>query len=144
MNSIPQNVTDFIKLNQVASVAFLDKDKMSPYCISAFYAFNETNALLLFKSSEGTAHHHFIMEKGLVSGTILPTNLDKMNIKGIQFTGYITDNETINTFANTALYYKKYPIGLTISGYIWGIQLQTIKFTDNAISFGHKTLWSDV
>lgn len=140
MKSFPENILTFIKDNKVASISFVDTDG-KPYSINAFYVLDEDAQLLIFKSSPGTRHHEMIKENTSVSGTILPMELSVMKIQGIQFTGTIINQVTANSFGISAKYYVKYPVGLTIPGYMWAVKLNYLKFTDNTAGFGNKTIW---
>lgn len=142
MNPIPDHIKEFLHQNKVASISFIDAEN-KPYSINAFFVFNEEKQILIFKSSPGTKHHQFIIENAFVSGTVLPEQLDLLKIRGIQFTGQVIDNKIANSFSISAEYYKKYPVGLAIPGYIWAVKLDFLKFTDNTMGFGHKTIWPE-
>lgn len=140
MNSIPNKIVDFLKNNRVATICFID-EKNTPYCFSCFFVFKEETAILVFKSSQGTSHEKNTKAATKISGTILPEQLDFLKIKGVQFSGKtLNENEIDSTLSSS--YYKKYPFGRLMGGYIWAVKLEFIKFTDNTLTFGHKTLWS--
>ena len=39
------------------------------------------------------------------------------------------------------IYYKKYPFAVAFPGNIWGVELTSIKMTDNTLGFGKKIEW---
>ena len=96
---------------------------------------------LTFQSSTGITHQTFIKPMACVSGTILPGTLDVLKIKGIQFIGKLADKQEVESFKLNLKYLKKYPMSLAILGYIWAVKLDFVKFTDNTLGFGNKTIW---
>jgi hypothetical protein len=140
MKTIPDTIKTFLRSNKVATVCFVDEDR-NPYCINCFYVFDEENNVLILKSSTGTTHQTFIKPMVCVSGTILPDTLDVLKIKGIQFIGKLVDKQEVESFKLNLKYLKKYPLSLAILGYVWGIKLDYVKFTDNTLGFGNKTIW---
>ena len=62
-------------------------------------------------------------------------------IKGVQFTGKFTElhGNRLETAKNK--YYRKYPFARVIPGELWGIELRTVKMTDNTLGFGKKITW---
>ena len=140
MKDIPENIKGFISTNQIASVCFVDENKF-PYCINCFFAVDIVNKLIVFKSSTGTRHHAHTLAKAPIAGTILPEKIEKLKIRGAQFNATILSNEELISFNCSATYYKQYPFALAMPGYIWAANLNFIKFTDNTLGFGNKTIW---
>lgn len=140
MKEIQENIKKFINSNRVASICFNDGEG-KPYCISCFFVYNEENSVLIFKSSFGSGHDKLVQTTAAVAGTILPEKFDVLKIRGIQFTGQILEGNNPNVLAFTSQYYKKYPTGLVMPGYIWAVKLNYIKFTDNTLGFGNKSIW---
>lgn len=140
MNPVPAEITAFLKQNKVATVCFTDA-KHNPYCINCFFVFDEEKEVLLFKSSFGAFHEDFVREANPVAGSVLPEKLDPLKIKGLQFTGQTLDESEIVGSGLTELYYRKYPFGRVMPGYIWALRPAFMKFTDNTLGFGTKRLW---
>ena len=140
MKTIPDTIKTFLSSNKVATVCFVDEHN-NPYCINCFYVFDEEHNILILKSSTGTTHQKFTQPLACVSGTILPDTLDVLKIKGIQFIGKLADKQEVESFKLNSTYLKKYPMSLAILGYVWGVKLDYVKFTDNTLSFGNKTIW---
>ena len=134
------SIIDFIKDQKVATVSCLD-EKGYPYSFNCFYFFDEKKNLLHFKSSPETSHHHYIVQKPQVSGTILPGKLNYLALKGIQFIGLVLDPANELCKNASVDYHKKYPFALAKSGEVCTIQLISIKMTDNTKGFGTKILW---
>jgi len=141
MNSIPDKLKDFLKENKVSTVCFIDHEN-NPYCINCFYTFDGKSCILIFKSSIGTTHQKFTKPAACISGTILPNEIDTLKLKGIQFTGKIIENDEIESLQLNSKYLKKYPMSIAVMGYIWAVRLDFLKFTDNTLGFGNKTIWT--
>lgn len=139
MDKLPDQIAEFLDQNRVATVCYTDENN-SPQCFAAFFALVKEEPTLIFKSSNGTEHEDMTRMASLVAGTVLPEKLDLLKIKGIQFTGYTITELQIGPGLLNA-YYNKYPFARVKSGYVWAVRLESIKFTDNTLVFGHKTHW---
>ena len=140
MKPITENIKIFIDKNQVSTVCFVDGNN-HPYCINCFYVFDSSSAILIFKSSHSTKHDSFIKSGEPTSGTIIEDQIDVTKLKGIQFTGILINQQQIIENKLQLLYTTKFPMSIAIPGYLWGIQLQYLKFTDNSFVFRNKTIW---
>lgn len=129
-------IISFIEEQKVATICCVDEEN-KPYCFSCFFAFDEQRNFLYFKTSANTKHLPLLMQNPNVAGTIQPDKLNPLAIKGLQFTGVMTENAE----HASAHYYKKYPFALAMPGVVWAIQLDYIKMTDNTLSFGKKIIW---
>lgn len=136
---LQDEIRKFIAKNRVATVCFINKDK-SPHCISALYAFDADNLIIWIKSSSKTEHDDLINTGDKVSGTILPEQFDIMHIQGVQFKGELI-KASVTDFKISQLYYFKYPVGLAMPGYIWGITMKEIKYSDTSNGLPKKTKW---
>ena len=134
-----QRIIQFIKGQQAASICCQDAEG-HPYCFTTFFAFDADRQLLFYKSSADAYHAH-VMEPGhRVAGTILPDQLNRLAIKGVQFTGTVLPlNDPLSNAGS--VYYTRYPFAIAMPGDLWTVQLEMVKFTDNTLGFGKKTLW---
>jgi Uncharacterized protein conserved in bacteria len=135
-----ERIVEFMSHQRVANICCVDAENR-PYCFSCFYAFDAERELLYFKSS-ADAHHSLVFQQNpIVAGTIQPDKLNPLAIKGIQFTGQILHPK--NEFCSQAetIYHQRYPFALTMPGAMWTLQPETIKMTDNTLSFGKKLHW---
>lgn len=133
-------IREFIRNNQIASIACIDAAG-KPYIFHCFYAFDEEQNFLFFKSSEATYHAKALNQNPNISGGILPKQLDFLKMKGIQFRGNLISNEIPDTLKLEVFYHKKFPFALAKSGKVWTVRLDEIKMTDNTILFGQKLKW---
>jgi uncharacterized protein len=135
-----ERIVDFIKQQKVATVCCVDEENI-PYCFSCFYAFDEEKHLVYFKSGANAHHSQILLNNPLVAGTIQQDRLNSLAIKGIQFTGRVIDSRTDICSNAVAVYHKRFPFALAMPGEIWTVQPETIKMTDNTLSFGKKLHW---
>lgn len=134
------SIIEFIGSNRVAGICFVN-EKNEAHCISCFYVFDAEKKQLILKSTTGTAHDQFTLKKNKVAGTITPEVFDALKIQGIQFKGEVIEGSELNSFELSKNYYLKYPFAMVMPGYLWAIQLHSIKFTDNSKGFGTKIIW---
>ena len=133
-------IIDFLKKQTAASISCVNEINQS-YSFSCFFAFNSTDKLLYFKSPESSYHSRILLQNPKVSGTIMPDKLNKLAIKGIQFTGEaLADN---NPFCKDASknYYHKFPVAVAIPGIVWTIQFDQLKMTNNIMGIFEKISW---
>lgn len=135
-----EHIVDFIQKQKVATLCCVDEE-MSPYCFSCFFAFDDVNHLLHFKTSASSHHARLLQQNGRVAGTINPDKLNALAIKGIQFRGQVLATDDPLAAGAGTLYHKKYPFALAMKGDVWTVRITTIKMTDNTLSFGKKIIW---
>ncbi len=138
---IQTKVKEFLGANKVSTVCFINAEG-KPYCINCFYVFDEGTTTLVFKSSYGTSHDALVKAGADVAGTIVPDEINVMSLKGIQFTGILLDKKEIDECKLGTQYIKSFPMSLAMPGYVWAVKLKHLKYTDNTLGFGNKTLWN--
>jgi uncharacterized protein YhbP (UPF0306 family) len=82
-----------------------------------------------------------LLQNPVVAGTIHQDKINTLAIKGIQFTGRILDPNNELCSQAESVYHKRYPFALAMPGDMWTLQPETIKMTDNTLSFGKKLHW---
>ncbi|MEO6833566.1 MAG: hypothetical protein ABI378_13285 [Chitinophagaceae bacterium] len=133
-------ILGFLKSQTAASICCITENN-EPYAFSCFYAFQEKDSLLHFKSGTSTYHSQILLKNPLVSGTIMPDKLNKLATKGIQFSGIAlaeTDSLCVDAFKT---YHSKFPLALAIKGIMWTIKLAQLKMTDNIGGIFRKHTW---
>jgi uncharacterized protein len=128
-------------LDAEKNLTFCTSNANEPYCASCFYAFDRDENILIFKSERMTQHIVNALLNDKVAGTITPDIHKTGTIKGIQFTGkfIMFDKDRLDKAQHT--YYFKFPFALVIPGELWGIELLSVKMTDNTLGFGRKMVW---
>jgi uncharacterized protein len=132
--------------------SFLKEEKLLTICTSAgniphaaicYYVFDEQNMSLIFSSENKTTHIRNALINPNVSGTILSQKTRTGFAKGLQFSGTLAHHLESNNTNARSLYYKKFPIALTMKGDIWVIRLSKIKMTDNRAGYTRKLQWQE-
>jgi uncharacterized protein YhbP (UPF0306 family) len=82
-----------------------------------------------------------MLQNHLVAGTVngQPKNISL--IKGIQYKGVISLLTEENNADALSLYTKRFPIAKIKSLPLWKIEISELKFINNILGFGNKTLW---
>ena len=136
---VDERIISFIDSNTNLTLAVSENNK--PYCANCFYAFDKENLFLVFKSKLSTNNIEIALKNSSVAGTIVPDSLDKLHVKGIQFTGKVKQADGENLSAAKKIYYLKYPFAMALPGELWIIELHTLKYTDNTLGFGKRLEW---
>jgi hypothetical protein len=135
-----KKISNYISENKVLTIATSVNNV--PYCANCFYVFDEDKKILIFLSDESTRHITEAIYNKNVAGTINTEVTTVAKIQGIQFTGeFIQPNEEEKKLFYES-YYDKFPFARAKPSPIWGIQLHTIKMTDNTLGFGKKLKWN--
>lgn len=133
-------IIDFLKKQTAASISCVNEINQ-PYSFSCFFAFNSTDKLLYFKSSESSYHSRIILQNPKLSGTIMPDKLNKLGIKGIQFIGEaLALNDPLCKEASKN-YYHKFPFAAAIPGIFRTIRLDQLKMTNSMLGIFEKLSW---
>ncbi|MDF1673425.1 MAG: hypothetical protein P1U41_07950 [Vicingaceae bacterium] len=134
-----EKISTYLKENKVLTIATSVDDK--PYCASCFYAYDETDNLLIFSSDDHTKHIIDANLNKVVAGTICTEVTTIVKIQGIQFTGTFINPSEEEVKALYSTYYEKFPFARAKPAPIWAITLNWIKMTDNTLGFGKKLEW---
>ncbi|HPH22519.1 MAG TPA: pyridoxamine 5'-phosphate oxidase family protein [Chitinophagaceae bacterium] len=136
-----EHIAHFLQQQTCATICCIDEDG-NPYCFTCYYAFNSEDGLLYFKSSKDAKHVTLLTQNKMISGTVLPDQLNKLSIKGIQFQGKLLHDANPMPKDAATKYYKKHPIANTIKGDVYTVCIDGIKMTDKNIGFGKKIIWT--
>lgn len=134
------NILSFLKKQSAASISCVN-ELNEPYSFSCFFAFNPTEKLLYFKSPVAAYHSKVLLQNPKISGTIMPDKLNKLAIKGIQFTGAMLTEEDPVCRDASKIYHSKFPLALAIPGVVWVIQLNQVRMIDNFPGRFKKYAW---
>jgi uncharacterized protein YhbP (UPF0306 family) len=140
MSTIPHTILQFLHSQTCATICGINAEQV-PSCFNCFYAIDETNGYLLFKSKSESCHSQWLRFHPIIAGTVLPDTLNVLNIQGVQWEGRVI--EATATIARNAwkCYHKRHPAALLIPGNIWIIQLEKIKMTSGSKPLGKKLNW---
>ena len=143
-----QRIIDFIGEHHVLTLA-ISRDNI-PYCASCYYAYLKETNQFIFTSDHETRHIRDVVEGNNyhVAGTIALETKIVGKIRGLQFTGMITDlsgNDHQGSEIETARtrYLRRFPIARLMPGlHLWSLTPDFIKMTDNRLGFGKKLTWT--
>ena len=134
------DILDFIEEQTCVTISCIDSNT-KPYCFTAFYAWDDDNDTLIYKSSPETNHSQILSQSSLVAGTIHPDHLHKDLVQGIQFEGEVLKSDEAATERASDIYHEKHHTAIGHPGEIWVIQVNHIKMTDSTKGFGTKLEW---
>lgn len=135
-----QRIQDFIREQHIATICCINQAH-HPYCFNCMYVFNEVKGLLYFKSGSGTHHAKLIKENPMLSGTVLPDQINLLAVKGIQFSGHLlSGDEDINKEAYR-IYHKRLPLAFVRPGEIFVVAIDAIKMMDSHHGIAKKYIW---
>ncbi|GAB7128076.1 YhbP family protein [Silvimonas sp. JCM 19000] len=137
--AIPPRMIDFIREHHVVSLATCHAGVA--WAASCFYAFDPLTRALLILSSPDTLHGVHMLANPHVAGTICGQPEGVREIRGMQFSAVATPLQKPAADAALQIYFARHPIARLHRAQIWRLQLTQLKFTDNRLFFGQKTLW---
>jgi uncharacterized protein YhbP (UPF0306 family) len=114
-----------------------------PWVASCFYVFDQEKTSFLFTSDKETRH----ISEGLlcadVSGAIALETKVIGKIRGMQFSGHLSECIGEDHIRAKKLYLKRFPYALPFIGAtaLWQIEITYLKMTDNRLGFGKKLIW---
>jgi uncharacterized protein YhbP (UPF0306 family) len=113
-----------------------------PWCASCFYAWDEENNTLVITTDTYTKHGKEFLDNPHVAGTIALETKRIGRIRGIQFTGTVSEPAGDALKRARTVYLKRFPFALLADLHLWIIAPEEIKLTDNRLGFGKKILWN--
>ena len=150
---MPKEIVEFISNNFILTLSTFDGK--NPYSAPVFYLF--FGNALFFLSDKNTNHSQHILKFPTVSVSIFRYTRNIKEIQGVQMMGickflentsdisqdqiFVFENYKFNLYIIFNEYCKLFPEAKEISSGLWGIFPYWIKFTNNKIQFGHKTIW---
>lgn len=137
--NLDQRVIEFIKEHHVLTLSTSVDNK--PYSCNCFYAYNETDNVLIFTSDTSTKHIKDALQNNYVSGSIVLETKTIGKIQGIQFNGYLHQVDDLEKNEYKKNYLSQFPYAILKKIKLWYIKLSFIKMTDNRLGFGKKIIW---
>ena len=134
-----KHICDFIKNNYLLTLCTNSASDL--WCAHCYYIFDSNKMSLFIMTSEKSHHSQLMILNKNIAGTIAPQPKNIIDIKGIQFKGYIEKLTNKEEKRAKNLYYNIFPTAKFISAPIWEIKLTMLKMTDNSLGFGKKLIW---
>ena len=139
MNQIEERVVKFIHEHHIFTLATSNNNK--PYTCTCFYVYLEELNMIVFTSDKTTKHISDVQQQAFVAGAIALETSVVGKIRGIQFTGIITELNGVELSKAKKAYLMKFPVAILMKTTLWGIVPDFIKMTDNRLGFGKKLIW---
>jgi len=137
---IDSRIVRFFRKHHVLTIATTMENE--PWCASCFYVFLEQENALIFTSDGNTRHASEFLMNPSVSGSVVLETMIIGKIRGIQFSGKVSEpgGELLEKAKNA--YIKRFPVASLMETRLWIVKLNYIKMTDNRFGFGKKLIWS--
>jgi len=136
---VDKRIRKFFRKHHVLTIAS-SADNI-PWCASCFYVYLEEENALVFTTDLKTRHGREFLRNNSVSGTIALETRIIGKIRGIQFSGNVSEPEgTLASRAKSA-YLKRFPVAMLMETRLWVVKISLIKYTDNRLGFGKKLIW---
>jgi hypothetical protein len=133
-------ILTFLKKQTAASICCVNEVN-EPYSFSCFFAFNSIENLLYYKSTTSSYHSKILLQNPKVSGTIMPDKLNKLAVKGIQFTGVVLAENNPLCMGAFKNYHSRFPLAIAVTGVVSTILVNQLKMTDNVPGIFKKHSW---
>ena len=141
MNLPGKRIVTFIRKHHILTLATVH-DQI-PWCCTLFYVYLPEQNLFVVTSDPDTRHITDVVAggSGRVAGAIALETKIIGRIRGIQFTATMSPlQDELLQICKTA-YLKRFPVARFTTLYLWGIEPDLIKMTDNRLGFGKKLYW---
>ena len=112
-----------------------------PWCANCFYVYLEEENALVFTTATDTRHGKEFIKNSSVAGSVVLETMVIGKIRGIQFSGIISEPEGELLSKAKWAYLKKFPPAALMDTHLWLVKLTLIKMTDNRLGFGKKLIW---
>lgn len=139
---IDSRITRFFKKHHVLTIATAVDGE--PWCANCFYVYLEDENALVFTTDAGTRHGREFLLNPRVSGTVVLETLVLGKIRGIQFSGMVSEPSGELLSKAKLNYLKRFPVAILMNTHLWIVKLSHIKMTDNRLGFGKKLTWNQV
>ena len=126
------------KQHVLALCAVADGEMWSANC---FYVTDTESMTLYFMTEMKTLHGTLMAKSQHIVGTFATHPKTIALIKGIQYRGEATVLSGEEEAHARHLYCRHFPVAIAMKAPVWGLKLNHIKMTDNALGFGKKLLW---
>ena len=136
---IDKKIVRFFKKHHVLTIATSYENM--PWCASCFYVYLEDENALVFTSDIKTRHGQEFLRNPHVSGAVALETKIIGKIRGIQFSGIVSEPSGKLLERVKSAYLKRFPIAMLMETRLWIVNLTFIKYTDNRLGFGKKLIW---
>jgi hypothetical protein len=136
---IDRRIVIFFKKHHVLTIATAVGDK--PWCATCFYIYLEEENALVFTTDPKTRHGSEFLKNTDVAGAVALETMVIGKIRGVQFSGIVSEPEGDLAARAKSAYLKRFPVAMLMDTHLWVVKLTFIKYTDNRLGFGKKLVW---
>jgi len=134
-----RRMVKLLRHHHLLTVATSVNDK--PWCASCFYVWNNNEQWFVITTDPDTIHGGQFISNPNIAGTIALETHRVGRIRGVQFTGTVTEATGDNLSRARKDYLLRFPYALAADLHLWIIKPDLIKLTDNRLGFGKKISW---
>jgi len=139
---VDSKIIKFFRKHHVLTIATSAGNE--PWCANCFYAYMEDDNSLVFTTDAETRHGKEFLVNALVAGTVVLETMIIGKIRGIQFTGTVSEPDGDLLRKAKSAYLKRFPVAALMETRLWVVKLSYIKMTDNRLGFGKKLIWNNL
>lgn len=137
---IDSRIVKFFRKHHVLTIATSVDNE--PWCANCFYVYLEEENALVFTTDRTTTHGKAFAVNSRVSGTVVLETFVIGKIRGIQFSGIVSEPAGELLEKAKRKYLFRFPVAALMETTLWVVRLNHIKMTDNRLGFGKKLMWS--
>lgn len=138
---IDDRIVKFFRKHHVLTIATTADGK--PWCANCFYVYLAEENMLVFTTDPETRHGREFILNPLVSGSVVLETMVIGKIRGIQFSGIVSEPEGMLLEKARKKYLLRFPVAALMDTRLWTVKLTHIKMTDNRFGFGRKLVWNN-
>jgi uncharacterized protein YhbP (UPF0306 family) len=136
---VDKRIVKFLRKHHVLTIATCSVNVS--WCASCFYVYLEEENAFVFTSGLKTRHGQEFLKNKLVAGTVALETMIIGKIRGVQFSGKVSEPSGNVLDRVKSSYLKRFPVAMLMETKLWIVELTYIKFTDNRLGFGKKLIW---
>ncbi|MGE5421401.1 MAG: pyridoxamine 5'-phosphate oxidase family protein [Chloroflexota bacterium] len=138
---IDSRIVRFFKKHHVLTIASCTMEE--PWCANCFYVYLEEENALVFTTVADTRHGKEFLVNPKVSGSVVLETMIIGKIRGIQFSGVVSEPSGERLEKARLAYLRRFPVATLMETRMWLVKLAYIKMTDNRLGFGKKLIWEE-
>lgn len=131
-----RRVVRFLSKHHLLTICGSDSEEN--WCASCFYAFHYDEMFFVISSDKESLHGKLFEKNNKVSGTIALETKIPGRIRGVQFRGEIIPDNCNQLYK---VYLNRFPYAKKFKPFLWRININYMKMTDNRLGFGKKIHW---
>lgn len=136
-----KRIVRFFNKHHVLTIATAVNNE--PWCANCFYVYLEEENSLVFTTDLKTRHGKEFALNPRVSGSVVLETMVVGKIRGIQFSGTVSEAAGEILAKARKRYLMKFPVAALMDTRLWILRLDYVKMTDNRFGFGKKLIWQE-